>query len=103
MNKAITVDQLNVSYNGQTALRDVSFSIEPGNIVGVIGPNGAGKSTLLKSILGLIPKDTGTIKIMENNIRDTRKKLPMSRSEMTLTGIFPFQCLTRFSLDVIQG
>lgn len=89
MSKSIIVDQLNVSYYGQTALRDVSFAIEPGTIVGIIGPNGAGKSTLLKSILGLIPKDTGHIKILEKSIRDIRKKIAYVPQRSDIDWDFP--------------
>ena len=40
-------------YGDFTALHEVTFTVEPGSIVGLIGPNGAGKTTTLKSLLGL--------------------------------------------------
>ena len=45
------------------ALRDVSFTVSPGRVVGVIGPNGAGKSTLLRLIGGVGRPDKGTVKL----------------------------------------
>lgn len=46
------------------ALNDISFSIEPGEIVGYIGPNGAGKSTTIKIMSGILVPDHGTCEIM---------------------------------------
>ncbi|WP_257351057.1 ABC transporter ATP-binding protein [Pseudalkalibacillus decolorationis] len=46
------------------ALKDISFSIEPGEIVGYIGPNGAGKSTTIKVMSGILVPDAGTCTIM---------------------------------------
>lgn len=46
------------------ALKDLSFSIEPGEIVGYIGPNGAGKSTTIKLMSGILVPDRGTCSIM---------------------------------------
>jgi len=49
------------SFGGVHAIRDVSFSLEPGQIVGLIGPNGAGKSTLVDVITGVRPATSGEI------------------------------------------
>ncbi|MBP9818073.1 ABC transporter ATP-binding protein [Candidatus Shapirobacteria bacterium] len=46
-----------------TALKDISFSIDPGETVGIIGPNGSGKSTILKLIAGVMHPSSGTIKV----------------------------------------
>ncbi|WP_418790782.1 ABC transporter ATP-binding protein [Phosphitispora sp. TUW77] len=48
---------------GDFSLRDISFSLEKGYIMGFIGPNGAGKSTTIKLIMNLIRRDAGEIKI----------------------------------------
>lgn len=58
---AIAVDHLSVNYRAVKALWDISFSLVPGQLVGVFGPNGAGKSTLVKAMLGLIPSVTGSV------------------------------------------
>jgi len=58
----LSVDRLNVSYREEHVLEDVSFKVRRGELICVIGPNGAGKSTLLKSLVGLVPIRSGTIR-----------------------------------------
>ena len=74
MNKEIlTVKNLSFEYSDVSVLRDVSFSVNKGDFLGIIGSNGAGKSTLLKLILGLLPYKNGQILI---NGEDIKKKKP---------------------------
>ena len=63
MNSAIEVRNLTKQYPG-FALKDVSFQIPEGSIVGFIGENGAGKSTTIKAILDLIKRDGGEITLL---------------------------------------
>lgn len=56
------------------AINDISFSIEPGEIVGYIGPNGAGKSTTIKVMSGILVPDSGTCRIMGRTPWKDRKK-----------------------------
>jgi manganese/iron transport system ATP-binding protein len=58
----LEVQDLAVNYRGIRALLNVSFRLEPGQLVGVIGPNGAGKSTMIKALLGLVPATSGVVK-----------------------------------------
>ena len=51
------------TYRNINAVQDVSFSIEPGEIVGFLGPNGAGKTTTLKMLTGLVHPSQGTVKV----------------------------------------
>lgn len=57
----LDVENITVSYNGNPALRSVSFQIPHGARVAVVGPNGAGKSTLFKALMGLLPLKSGKI------------------------------------------
>jgi len=52
---------LGVSHRGAPALRDVDFSIRPGEIVTVVGPNGSGKTTLLRALIGAVAPDAGVV------------------------------------------
>ncbi|MDY4443008.1 MAG: ATP-binding cassette domain-containing protein, partial [Butyricicoccus sp.] len=54
------------SYGKKDALRDVTFSLERGRIVGLLGPNGSGKSTLIKLANGLLTPTAGEIRIAGN-------------------------------------
>ena len=71
----IQVKNLTISYNKKPAIKGINLNIEAGNVIGIIGPNGAGKSTLLKGILGLLPADTGEVKIFGRDIDESRKRI----------------------------
>lgn len=75
MHKAISIQNLYVSYHGNEAVRNVSLGVDPGNLVGIIGPNGAGKSTFLKAMLGLIPRDKGEVEILGKTVKEVRKQI----------------------------
>lgn len=60
---AIRVVDLAKRYGELWALREASFSLHPGEIVGLIGPNGSGKTTLLETVAGLLPSDRGRVEL----------------------------------------
>jgi ABC-2 type transport system ATP-binding protein len=57
----IEVDRLTRKYNSFTAVSDLSFRVEPGEVLGLVGPNGAGKTTILRCIVGIIPPTIGDV------------------------------------------
>ena len=57
----LTATHLSKQYKGRKVVRDVSLSIESGEVVGLLGPNGAGKTTCFYMIVGLVPLDQGEI------------------------------------------
>ena len=66
---ALAVSALQVSYGGVPAVRDVSFEVAAGEIVGLIGPNGAGKSTTLHAIVGLVRAQGGDVLLGGRSLR----------------------------------
>src|SRR5574339_305113 len=52
------------TYEQTLAVKDVSFTIEPGELVGFLGPNGAGKTTTLKMLAGLLYPSSGTASVL---------------------------------------
>nr|EEK66437.1 ABC transporter, ATP-binding protein [Bacillus wiedmannii] len=74
MSNLLEIENLSKSFGNKVVLRDVSFNVPSGSIVGFIGDNGAGKSTTFKTVLELISKDSGTVKIFgEENINKDAK------------------------------
>ncbi|MBD1996645.1 phosphonate C-P lyase system protein PhnK [Leptolyngbya sp. FACHB-541] len=61
MQPLLTVNQLSKSYGKIRACQDVSFSLYPGQVLGIIGESGSGKSTLLSAIAGHLPPDSGQV------------------------------------------
>jgi ABC-2 type transport system ATP-binding protein len=59
----IEVSQLSKRYGELAAIRDVSFTASPGQILGFLGPNGAGKTTTMRIITGFLPATSGTVRV----------------------------------------
>jgi len=60
---SVEVKNITKLYGTQRALDDVSFTVEPGQVVGFLGPNGAGKSTMMKIITCFLPQNSGTVSV----------------------------------------
>lgn len=67
----LTIQGLNTYYGAIHALKDVAIEVKEGEIVSIIGSNGAGKSTLLRTISGLIPARSGTVRFQGEEIQST--------------------------------
>jgi len=74
-NFAIEVINLTKIYDKIPVVNNLSFNVKKGEIFGFLGPNGAGKTTTIKSILGLINKNSGIIKINGINISNNGKEI----------------------------
>lgn len=55
----IKVDNVAVSFGGHNVIRDISYTVERGEILTILGANGCGKSTLLRAMLGIQKRDQG--------------------------------------------
>ena len=60
MAEILRYDHVDISYNGVNAIKDVSFTVDEGEILGIVGESGSGKSTLIKAAMGLLG-DTGLV------------------------------------------
>ncbi|MBU9722474.1 MULTISPECIES: metal ABC transporter ATP-binding protein [Bacillaceae] len=86
--ETVDVKSLSVHYHGNLALKNVSFTVNKGSIVGVIGPNGAGKSTLMKAMLGL-ERCKGTVSFFGEKVKDIRKNIAYVPQRSSIDWDFP--------------
>lgn len=96
----IEVEQLSKVYGTAAAIEDVTFAVEPGEILGFLGPNGAGKTTTMRILSGYLPATSGTAKVAgyevhENSIAVRQRigylpETPPLYTEMTVEGFLHF-------------
>ncbi len=91
---ALCVDGVSVSFGGLVALEDVTFGVEPGEVVGVIGPNGAGKTTLFNVVSGFVRPTDGRLTWDGRAFRPRPHQLARQGIARTLQGVGLFRHLT---------
>jgi branched-chain amino acid transport system ATP-binding protein len=79
----LTLEELDVRYGGVDAVRNLSFEVAPGEIVGLIGANGAGKSSTLHAIMGVAPIVGGDVRLGGESLRGRRPE-DIARSGIAL-------------------
>jgi ABC-2 type transport system ATP-binding protein len=96
----IEVENLTKRFDVVTAVRDLSFAVRRGEILGLLGPNGAGKTTTIQLLLGLTTPTSGTIRLfgleLPENRRAILKRVNFSSAYVSL----PFNLSVRENLDV---
>jgi len=98
-NRGLIGHGLGKSFKRRPVLRDVSVSVQRGEVVGLLGPNGAGKTTCFYIITGLIAADTGTVELDGQDITD----LPMYRRSRLGIGYLPQEASIFRGLTVEQN
>lgn len=89
----LQIQDVSFSYRQNEVLKDLSFSVPRGRVVGILGANGAGKSTLFKLILGVLPLQKGEIKINGHSVKtltSRERAKQMAYIPQTQTGSFQF-------------
>ena len=71
----IEIKNLSKKFKNTLAVKDISFKINKGKIIGLLGPNGSGKSTTIGMMLGLIKPTSGTVFINQQDIEKNRTNL----------------------------
>lgn len=110
---ALEVKNLSCGYKGVRIIKNISFTVDRGEFIGIVGPNGSGKTTLLRALISIIPIEEGEIGIYGKSLKEmTRKEISRSAalvpqlmepiegfsvSEMILLGRTPY--FERFSFE----
>lgn len=71
----LSITNLRKQYGARTVVKDVSFHVKSGEVVGLLGPNGAGKTSCFYMVVGLIGADAGDVQIDGKSLR----RLPMHK------------------------
>ncbi|MFR2776104.1 MAG: amino acid ABC transporter ATP-binding protein [Anaerostipes sp.] len=98
--KVLEVKNIQKSYDRQPVLKDISFSMEKGEVLVVLGPSGCGKSTMLRCLNGLEPIQNGAVYLNGENVSENRKNLPAVRQKIGMV----FQSYDLFPhMDILKN
>ena len=86
---AIEISDLTVAYERKPVLWEINLSVAQGVLGGIVGPNGAGKSTLIKAILELVPRVSGSIKVLGQPIGPQRHRIAYVPQRESVDWDFP--------------
>lgn len=89
----IHAQDLLVGYGGEPVCAPVTFTLEPGSVLGLVGPNGSGKSTILRAVLGLLEPAGGTLEVFGGEV-DERQVAFRARVSSVLDDDAYFPALT---------
>lgn len=123
MSKFLRVDQISYGYEKALVLKDIGFSVEKGQFLGIIGPNGAGKTTLLKTINRILPLRKGEIFLEGLNLsslslkkiaqemsiveQDIQLSFSLTVLDLVLMGRFPhlvrFRKETKKDIEIVRA
>ncbi len=98
--KVLEVKNIQKSYDRQPVLKDISFSMEKGEVLVVLGPSGCGKSTMLRCLNGLDPIQNGAVYLNGENVSENRKNLLAVRQKIGMV----FQSYDLFPhMDILKN
>lgn len=86
----ITFDQVGLTRDNTTILKDISFTVEPGNTLGIMGATGSGKTSIIQLLQRLYDCTEGTIRLDDRDIRDLSLKQLRSSISMVMQDVFLF-------------
>jgi manganese/zinc/iron transport system ATP- binding protein len=89
MEAALDVQGLTASYDKDPVVKDMSFTVYPGDLVGVVGPNGAGKSTMIKAIVGAHAPDRGEVRVFGDTGKKAVRRVTYVPQHETIDFDFP--------------
>ncbi len=95
----LEANSLAKAYRGREVIKDVSLSVEQGEIIGLLGPNGAGKTTCFYMIVGLIAADRGAIRLQQDDIT----RLPIHERARLGVGYLPQEASVFRKLSVYDN
>lgn len=94
----VEVQKLDIGYHGSPLIRDISFTLQKGEILTVIGPNGAGKSTFLKSMAGQLAPLGGRVMLGGEELCRLTRRERAKRVAFVFTGRLQSEYLTCFEV-----
>jgi len=96
----LEVSHIKKSFGDFTAVHDVSFTVKPGEVVGLLGVNGAGKTTVMSMLLGLITPDAGKISIFGQQFAKNRIEILRRTNFCTTYAALPSNLKVKHNLRI---